>query len=119
MKLMIPTKLAEQSMPYQDEGWWASVLAEEESQTAIPALKTQTTEEAGKPSPDWEKAMSLFHQDEIVSLVVTGHNRGGILVEADGLNGFVPCSHLLDMPVQPRRISVKSFSPAILDEPYD
>jgi len=97
---MVPTQYSEQSMPCQDDGWWASVLAEEESQTAIPALKTQKSEETGKPCPDWERAMSLFHQDEIVSLVVTGHNRGGVLVEAENLNGFVPCSHLLDMSVQ-------------------
>ena len=97
---MVPTQYSEQGIPYQDDGWWASVLAEEESQTAIPALKTHKTEESGKPSPDWERAISLFHLDEIVCLVVTGHNRGGVLVEAEGLNGFVPCSHLLEMPAQ-------------------
>ncbi len=31
---------------------------------------------------------------------VTSHNRGGLLVEGDGLNGFVPCSHLVDLPFQ-------------------
>jgi small subunit ribosomal protein S1 len=87
-------------MLYQDDGWWASVLAEEESQTAIPALKTQKSEESGKACSDWERAMSLFLKDEIVSLEVTGHNRGGVLVEAEDLSGFVPCSHLLDMAVQ-------------------
>jgi small subunit ribosomal protein S1 len=28
---------------------------------------------------------------------VTGHNRGGLLVEGDGLNGFVPLSHLIEL----------------------
>lgn len=31
---------------------------------------------------------------------MTGHNRGGVLVEGDGLNGFVPCSHLVGMNEQ-------------------
>ncbi len=45
--------------------------------------------------------MALYRRDEIVSLEVSGHNRGGLLVEGDGLNGFVPCSHLLDLPTEP------------------
>jgi small subunit ribosomal protein S1 len=96
---MVPTQFSEQGMPFQDDGWWASVLAEEESQATFPELKTQKSEDSGKPAPDWERAILLFNQDEIVSLTVTGHNRGGVLVEGEGLNGFVPCSHLLDMPV--------------------
>ena len=88
-------------MPSQDDGWWASVLQEEENRAAAPVAKGQRVEPTSKPAPDWERAMSLFRQDEIVSLEVTGHNRGGLLVEGEGLNGFVPCSHLLDLPVQP------------------
>ena len=91
----------EMEMPSQDDGWWASVLQEEETRSAAPAVKAQKVELAAKPAPDWERAMSLYRQDEIVSLEVTGHNRGGLLVEGEGLNGFVPCSHLLDLPTQP------------------
>lgn len=35
--------------------------------------------------------------DRIVALSVTGHNRGGLLVEGSGLFGFVPFSHLVDL----------------------
>ncbi len=97
---MVNTQYSEQDMPVQDDGWWASVLAEEESRASIPAEKAQKTEETGKPSSDWGRASLLYRQDEIVSLTVTGHNRGGLLVEGDGLNGFVPCSHLVDLPFQ-------------------
>ncbi len=45
--------------------------------------------------------MSLYRQDEIIELTVIGYNRGGLLVEGEGLNGFVPCSHLVDLPAQP------------------
>ena len=95
---MVNTQYSEQDLPVQDDGWWASVLAEEESRAPISSEKAQNNEEAGKPSFDWGRASSLYRQDEIVSLNVTGHNRGGLLVEGDGLNGFVPCSHLVDLP---------------------
>jgi small subunit ribosomal protein S1 len=89
-----------QDLPIQDDGWWASVLAEEESRPGTPIEKSQKVEESGKPSLDWGRALSLYRQDEIVALIVMGHNRGGLLVEGDSLVGFVPCSHLLDLPFQ-------------------
>jgi small subunit ribosomal protein S1 len=36
-------------------------------------------------------------RDQIVALEVTGHNRGGLLVEGKGLYGFVPFSHLIEL----------------------
>jgi len=97
---MVHTQYSEPEMPKQDDGWWASVLAEEESRKPVSAVKPQRKEETGKPSTDWGKAGQLFHQDEIISLHVTSFNRGGLLVEGEGLNGFVPCSHLVDLPSQ-------------------
>ncbi len=89
-----------QDLPIQDDGWWASVLAEEESWPGAPIVKSQKVEEVVKSSLDWARAMLLYRQDEIVALAVMGHNRGGLLVEGDGLVGFVPCSHLVDLPLQ-------------------
>ena len=98
---MDKTQYSDPEMPVQDDDWWASVLAEEESLgSAGTAGKPLKSEEAGKPSTDWEKAGSLYRQDEIISMHVTSFNRGGLLVEGEGLNGFVPCSHLVDLPFQ-------------------
>ncbi len=97
---MVHTQYPEPEMPIQDDGWWASVLAEEESRGPALAAKSPKTEETGKPITDWAKAGRLFRQDEIISLQVTSFNRGGLLVEGEGLNGFVPCSHLVDLPSQ-------------------
>lgn len=36
-------------------------------------------------------------KDHIIELAVTGHNRGGLLVEGEGLYGFVPFSHLVEL----------------------
>ncbi len=83
-----------------DDGWWASVLAEEETR-AIPASgKILKNEINSRAYSDWERAKTLFQQDDIIEMTVIGNNKGGLLVEGSGLNGFVPCSHLLDMPLQ-------------------
>ncbi len=46
---------------------------------------------------DWEKARSLLESEEIVRVNVKGHNRGGILVQWNRLEGFIPSSHLMSM----------------------
>ena len=44
---------------------------------------------------DWEKARKLMASEEPVRVVVKGHNRGGILVHWERLEGFIPSSHLV------------------------
>jgi len=97
---MVHNQFSEQDVPVYDEGWWASVLAEEESRPVQAIARPQKIEESSKLSPDWDRALSLYQKDGIVELEVTGYNRGGLLVEGDELNGFVPCSHLVDLPPQ-------------------
>jgi small subunit ribosomal protein S1 len=46
---------------------------------------------------DWEKARKLLETEEVVEVSVTGHNRGGILVRWNRLEGFIPSSHLVSM----------------------
>ena len=89
-----------QGAPVFDDGWWASVLAEGESRGGAASPRQAKGEERGKPPMDWNSALALFQRDEILSMTVTGYNRGGLLVEGDGYYGFVPCSHLMEMPVQ-------------------
>lgn len=104
---MVTHRKHEKSMPVLDESWWDSVLAEEE-RYALPASKPNTAEEVekneeSKPTPNWVEVRDLYHQDRIVELTVTGHNRGGVLVEGEGLYGFVPFSHLVDMASSPEK----------------
>lgn len=93
-------------MPVIDEGWWASVLAEESRVSPPPnrlaGNKPEVGEEAQgepseKPAFNWDHIKGLYLNDKIVKLTVTGRNRGGLLVEGDGLYGFVPFSHLVDL----------------------
>jgi len=52
---------------------------------------------------DWEKARELLTSEEVVNVVVTGHNRGGILVHWNRLEGFIPSSHLISMNLSGER----------------
>ena len=93
-------KIKDSSMPELDDNWWASVLADEERHQAASAPRPASRPvDAARPaaSPDWGRAKTLYQSDEIVELTVTGHNRGGLLVEGGGIMGFVPFSHLIDL----------------------
>ncbi len=104
-----------------DEGWWQSVLAEEEhhlprrisrSQVDAPVSAANPDPEPAALDVDWEQAQSLYRQDQIVTLSVSGHNRGGLLVQNATLQGFVPYSHLVDMTCQTdaqRELFLSSF----------
>lgn len=94
-------------MPVVDEGWWEAVLADEQKFTpAHPKPLPQAPAEGGKgvesaeakmEAVDWESVKQFYKSDRIIEMKVTGHNRGGLLVEGDGLSGFVPLSHLIEM----------------------
>lgn len=53
----------------------------------------------GLQQQDWEEARRLLNTDEVVEVVVTGYNRGGVLVRWRRLEGFIPTSHLLSVGV--------------------
>lgn len=48
---------------------------------------------------DWDNARRTFDRDEVLTLLVTGFNKGGLLVTWNSLRGFVPASQLNDFPV--------------------
>lgn len=115
-----------------DDGWWESVLAEEERYTApVPPRPSRVNlersvapkqsrsrgaakpvertakpaawiekplERTERPAADWVHIRNLYRDDQVVTLTVTGFNRGGLIVEGnEGLFGFVPFSHLVDL----------------------
>lgn len=92
----------EEGPPPMDEGWWASVLGEQEAQA--PPTRPRGGE-AGidrincpGSAEDWSWARELYESDNTVELPAIGYNRGGLLVQARGLRGFVPVSHLVSLP---------------------
>lgn len=82
-----------------DEGWWSAVLSDEESIAAPGREKaSNATPQPAVTVVDWDLVQSLYERDEIIRLKVQGFNRGGVLVQGEGIQGFVPISHLIDMP---------------------
>jgi small subunit ribosomal protein S1 len=98
--------------PPMNESWWEAVLAEDEAQcVARPFRNSRTPGMANHLEPataeptdaailDWRTAFEIFEQDQVITLIVTGANRGGLLVHGEKLQGFVPVSHLVDVPCQ-------------------
>jgi small subunit ribosomal protein S1 len=98
----------ESGLPPLDESWWEAVLTEDEPQQdtstmsgEIPVSGDSPSKESddhpAPPSVDWDAARNLYQQDEVCTLNVSGFNRGGLLVNGDGLQGFVPISHLVNI----------------------
>lgn len=96
--------------PPMDESWWEAVLTEDEAQFSTngkaarlmsnePARSDEVDQKSeATETVDWEKASQLYEHDQVVDLLVTGWNRGGLLVAGEGIQGFVPISHLIEMP---------------------
>ena len=89
-----------------DEGWWDAVLADEPGERELSepveliatVKRCSTDRDQSNSSVNWEKIRQTFANDEIVELNVVGFNRGGILVAGEDIHGFVPASHLIDLP---------------------
>jgi small subunit ribosomal protein S1 len=84
-------------VPQMDEGWWAAVLADDGKGEPGGELAVKFPGE-GFPNLDWDFIQTIHDNDEIIKLEVRGYNRGGLLVQSDNIQGFVPISHLVDMP---------------------
>lgn len=112
----------------QDAGWWTSIdegywqalleqgeIAPEFAQPTDPpgdfhslAVGPQEVLVAAKTAPDgglsatedhgWQEAQHALDHGRLFHLAVSGANRGGLLVDWNGLQGFVPASHLREMP---------------------
>src|SRR5512139_402297 len=52
----------------------------------------------GLQGQEWERARKLLESGEMVEAEITGYNRGGLLVQFGRLEGFVPASHLVEVP---------------------
>ncbi len=103
-----------------DESWWAAVLSDEESyQTPRKEAGNRVAAQAAVTTVDWPFVQRVYEQDEIVSLKVHGFNRGGLLVQGCGIQGFVPVSHLIDMPNSAGDEERRSVLAAYVDRDID
>lgn len=88
--------------PPMDEEWWTSILREDHTDRYAKrqnGFVGERNDNRGTPE-DWSWARELYETDDTVDLPVIGFNRGGLLVEARNLRGFVPISHLVTFQVE-------------------
>jgi len=94
-----PVYSGEDDVPKTDEGWWSAVLADEEP---YEEMQKDDSAKAAVSFPlakmEWDRIQDVFERDEIICLNVHGFNRGGLLVQGESIQGFVPLSHLVNMP---------------------
>lgn len=108
-----------------DEGYWQAVLeqgeiapdsappaefeflapcagpGDSEPQSLTEPFSTVTDGSTGcqdRPTSCWDTAELALERADVFELRVTGVNRGGLLVPWNGLQGFIPTSHLLEAP---------------------
>ncbi len=105
-------KFAEEASP--DESWWSAVMADVEAHSGTARGTPDDSEELSAPDIDWKWAENLYSQDEIIELHVTGHNRGGLLVEDQRIKGFVPLSHLIEISEETNEENIKEILTAYI-----
>ncbi len=97
--------------PPMNEAWWEAILAEDESRHTPSPTRLSNQNGSDQPSTenylhesveemDWQKATQIYENDQVISLMVIGCNRGGLLVRGDNMHGFVPLSHLIGVHCQ-------------------
>ncbi len=93
--------------PPLDESYWESLLHEGEFSRSV---DLEEIEPVSAPTQniavasieitdigDWQEAQRIMDDDEVLSLIVSGYNRGGLLVDWESLRGFVPASQLVSL----------------------
>ena len=89
----------EPSMDQFEDSYWQALLTDVEA--TLGEAPTATGHSGPVPRPIdvlWASAQRACDADEVLTLQVTGFNRGGLLIDWQGLHGFVPSSHLIGMP---------------------
>lgn len=66
-------------------------MEDDEGNLILSVSQAQQTE-------DWKRAEDLLANDEVWEGSVSDANRGGLIVQFGNLRGFVPASHVLDLP---------------------
>lgn len=97
-----------------DDGYWQSLLEEVEKVESPadyrppaplaapsgppPVIETPLPPPNGDMSESaWQWATGIQQRDEVVEGIVSGFNRGGLLVKVNELAGFVPASHMVGL----------------------
>jgi small subunit ribosomal protein S1 len=99
-----------------DESWWAAVLADEpkidekdELTASILEIEPASGGKQNINKVNWFRIRQIYANDEIVKLNVVDFNRGGVLVAGEDIFGFVPISHLIDIPAEHTEEEIQNY----------
>jgi len=99
---MEKNELRNQDFETLSEGWWSAILAEDECNSGSfvvdQLVKKKPGSEAQKDEIEWDYVYGILSNESVVTCTVVGYNRGGLLVCHEKFQGFVPISHLDDLP---------------------
>ncbi|HXF69433.1 MAG TPA: S1 RNA-binding domain-containing protein [Thermoflexus sp.] len=56
---------------------------------------------------DWQQARRLMEAGEILELMVSGYNKGGLVVKVGRLRGFIPASHVVPQEAGEEKLPVE------------
>lgn len=78
-----------------DEGWWSSIM-DDENRLEVDGNNQDYTQDYNfnMENVDWDFVQDIYEKDAVIELTAYGYNRGGLLVDGDHIQGFVPLSHL-------------------------
>ena len=93
-----------------DDGYWQSLLRDAEQTEELAGRAPAATAAPAAPhlaaapgdtglahDAQWQWAQEAFARDETLEGIVTGFNRGGLLVKVQEMPGFVPASHMVGL----------------------
>ncbi len=96
-----------------DESFWAALFTQESANSFVVPVDGEELEPESEvidydrslplgavPTREesWRMAWKLYEADEAIETAVAGFNKGGLLINWNGLQGFVPASQLIDFP---------------------
>ena len=86
-----------------DDAYWELLLNDVEAMAPERPAEGRRRTAGGAPGCRdpivvWQEAQRVHESGEAVTVQATGCNRGGLLIEWNGLHGFMPASHLCELP---------------------
>src|SRR5690606_23161289 len=85
-------------LPIFSKGSEGRGITSPENGTTPPETPAAPAEQPPRATDPWDLAHQLMEVDHKFELAVIGHNKGGLLVSWNGIQGFVPASQLVDFP---------------------
>jgi small subunit ribosomal protein S1 len=86
-----------------DESYWHALLNDVEALALDPTRDGRPRPAADSPrlgSPDaqWRSVQDTYESSGVIEVQSVGCNRGGLLIDWNGLRGFMPASHVCGLP---------------------